>query len=79
MAWLGFPMALRTPGASGAGATAQHSAWRQAGHIFAAAAPDVVTCGTLIAVLGRSRSWRRAFQALMDVTQVGKKKLYRWI
>ena len=71
-------MALRTSGASGAGATAQHSAWCQAGHIFAAvaaAAPDVVTCGTLIAVLGRSRSWRRAFQALMDVTQVGKKKL----
>ena len=70
-------MALRTSGASGAGATAQHSAWRQAGHIFAAvaaAAPDVVTCGTLIAVLGR-RKWRRAFQALMDVTQVGKKKL----
>ncbi|CAL1146633.1 unnamed protein product [Cladocopium goreaui] len=55
------------------GATAQHSAWRQAGHIFAAvaaAAPDVVTCGTLIAVLGR-RKWRRAFQALMDVTQAG--------
>ena len=59
---------------SSPGATAQRSAWSQAAQLFADAtasdAVDTVTCGTLLAVLGRW-SWRRAFQALMHVTQVG--------